>query len=259
MIHPSAIVSDDADIADGVTIGAFSVVNAGVRLGAGSVVGSHCVLGEPTADAYRGPQAEIRPCVIGPNSVIRSHTVLYQGVTLGASFECGHRVTIREGSAIGEGVRVGTLSDLQGDLTIGDYARLHSSVFVPGGTTIEDFVWLFPGVILTNDPHPPSDSCTIGATVRRFAAVAARAVIMPGIEVGEHALVGAMSLVTRDVPSRMVVLGSPARVVGPVTDVKCRHEAGDTRDVYPWPDHFRRSYPDGVFPGDVAQPTGDMR
>lgn len=247
-IHSSAIVSADAHIGDGVTIGPFSVVHAGATIGPGSTIGSHCVLGEPTADFYGGPQDEVRPCVIGPSSVIRSHTVIYQGASIGPGFECGHRVTIREGSVIGTGVRIGTQSDLQGDLVVGDYVRMHSSVFIPARTTIEDFVWLFPGVTLTNDPHPPSDSCTQGPTIRRFAAVGARAVVMPGIEIGEHALVGAMSLVTKDVPGRTVVVGAPAKQIGPVTDVKCRHEAGVATDVYPWPDHFRRGYPDGVLP-----------
>lgn len=247
-IDPSAIVSDDARIGSGVTIGAFSVVNAGVTIGAGTTIGSHCVLGEPPADFYDGPQAEVRPCVIGANSIIRSHTVIYQGATLGPDFECGHRVTIREGSVIGTGARVGTLSDLQGDLTVGDYVRMHSNVFVPAHTTIEDFVWLFPGVTLTNDPHPPSDTCITGPTIRNFAAVAARALVMPGVTVGEHALVGAMSLVTRDVPDSTVVVGVPAEAIGPITDVKCRHEAGVEKGVYPWPDHFRRGYPDGVLP-----------
>lgn len=250
-VHPTSVVSDGAVLADGVIVGPFTVVHAGVSIGPGSTIGSHCVLGEPTADAYNGPQVAPRPCIIGANSIIRSHSVIYQGVSLGAGFECGHRVTIREGSTIGAWVRIGTQSDLQGDLIVGDYVRMHSSVFVPARSTIEDFVWLFPGVTLTNDPHPPSDSCTAGPTIHRFAVVAARAVLMPGVDVGEHALVGAMSLVTRDVPNRTVVVGSPAKPVGPVTDVKCRHEAGVSRDVYPWPDHFHRGYPAGVFPADV--------
>jgi carbonic anhydrase/acetyltransferase-like protein (isoleucine patch superfamily) len=67
-------------------------------------------------------------------------------------------------------------------------------------------------------------------------------------------LVGAMSLVTRDVPAGTVVVGVPAKAIGPTSDVKCRHQAGVPRDVYPWPDHFRRGYPDGVLP---APGSGD--
>ncbi len=246
-VHPTALVSSSATLGEGVTVGPFSILHDGVVLGDRSIVGSHCVLGEPTGEFYAGGALPaVRPCAVGAEAVIRSHTVIYQGVTVGQAFETGHRVTIREGSVIGDGVRVGTLSDLQGDLVIGNYARLHSNVFVSQLSTIEDFVWLFPHVVLTNDPHPPSDTCTEGPVIRRFAVVAARAVVMPGIEVGERSVVGAMSLVTRDVLPETVVVGVPARAVGPTSDIRCRQGALET--VYPWTSHFRRGYPDDVLP-----------
>lgn len=254
-VHPSAVVSADAELGSGVTVGAFTVVHAGVVLGDGAVVGSHCVLGEPTADEYDRNRGEPAPlaCRVGDRSIIRSHTVIYRGVTIGPDLQTGHRVTIREGSEIGTGVRIGTLGDLQGDLRLGDHVRLHSNVFVSQLSVVEDFVWLFPRVTLTNDPHPPSDSCLRGVTVRRFAVVAAGVLALPGVEIGENALVGARSLVTRDVPAAMVALGSPAEIAGPVADVRCRHDA--LGQVYPWPVQFRRGYPDGALP-DPDELTG---
>jgi acetyltransferase-like isoleucine patch superfamily enzyme len=179
---------------------------------------------------------------------------VYAGATIGDDFQCGHYVNIREGSRIGGNVRVGTLSDLQGDLTIGDHVRLHSNVFVPKGSTIEDFVWIFPHAVMTNDPHPPSDTCTEGPVIRRFAAVAAHATIMPGVEIGEGALVGAKTLVRSDVPPGAVVLGVPGRIVGKTDDVTCRH--GRLEQVYPWWTHFRRGYPEGVLPDAGKAPSG---
>jgi acetyltransferase-like isoleucine patch superfamily enzyme len=245
-VHRTSWVSPEARLGEGVTVGAFSVVHEGVELGEEAVVGSGVVLGEPTADFYHASSYEPLPCRIGARAVIRSHAVIYAGATIGDDFQCGHHVTVREGSAIGSNVRIGTLSDLQGDLTIGDHVRLHSSVFIPQGTTIEDFVWIFPHAVLTNDPHPPSDTCTEGPTIRRFAAIAAHATIMPGIEIGEGALVGAKALVRGDVPPGTVVVGVPGRIVGKTADIECRD--GRLNNVYPWWTHFRRGYPDGVLP-----------
>ena len=246
-IHPTAVVSPDATLGRGVTIGPFSVVHDGVVLGEESAVESHVVLGSPPGAFYADPAShEVEPCAIGPQAVIRSHTVVYAGVTIGEHFECGHHVTIREGSRIGSSVRVGTQSDLQGLLEVGDFVRIHSNVFVAQYSTIEDFAWLLPNVTLTNDPHPPSDSCTIGPTIRRFAVVSAGATVFPGVEIGESAVVGAMSLVRDDVDPQTVVVGIPARRLGSTADVSCSDGRLDA--VYPWWAHFRRGYPAGVLP-----------
>ena len=246
-VHPTSVVEDGARLGDGVRIGPFCLVHAGVDIGEGSIVDSHCVLGAPTASFYIDPPGYVPgPCTIGPRAVLRSHSVVYAGTDIGSDFECGHHVTIREGSRIGSHVRVGTRSDLQGDLAIGDCTRLHSNVFVAQRTTVEDLVWLLPNVTLTNDPHPPSDSCTLGPTIRRFAVIAAGATVFPTVEIGEGALVGAGSLVREDVPAHTVAYGIPARLAGPTSAVACKD--GRLDPVYPWWTHFRRGYPDGVLP-----------
>jgi acetyltransferase-like isoleucine patch superfamily enzyme len=212
-VHDTSIVSPDALVGDGATIEPFCLVGA---------------------------------CTIGSGALIRSHSVVYADVEIGDDFECGHHVKIREGSRIGKGVRVGTDCDLQGLLTIGDYARLHSGVFVPQHTAIEELVWIFPRAVLLNDPHPPSDTCTEGPTIRRAAVIGAAATIFPGVEIGEGALVAAGSVVREDVAPETVVAGVPARVVGKTAEVKCHH--GRLASVYPWWSHFRRGYPEGVLP-----------
>jgi acetyltransferase-like isoleucine patch superfamily enzyme len=247
-VHPTTVVSQGAILGHGVTIGPFCVIHDNVELGDGSIVESHVILGSPAAAYYDDPESyEPEPCSIGARAVVRSHTVVYAGVTIGESFECGHHVTIREGSRIGASVRVGTRSDLQGHLAVGDFVRIHSNVFVAQHSTVEDFAWLLPNVTLTNDPHPPSDTCTVGPTIRRFAVVSAGATVFAGVDVGEEAVIGAMSLVRDDVASRTVVVGVPARVLGATADVTCKE--GHLDAVYPWWSHFQRGYPDGVLPG----------
>lgn len=250
-VHPTSVVSPSAVLGAGVVVGPLCVIHDEVTIGEGSHVDSHTVLGAPTAGYYDDPSMYERPpCRIGARAVIRSHCVVYAGVEIGEQFECGHHVSIREGSRIGDSVRVGTGSDLQGNLTIGSHARLHSDVFVAQESTIEELVWLLPSVVLANDPHPPSDTCTVGPTIRRFAVISAGAMVFPGVEVGEAAVVGAMTLVREDVPPGSLVVGVPGRVVGRAEDVECK--AGRLDRVYPWWTHFRRGYADGVLPDPAA-------
>lgn len=246
-VHPTSVVSPRAELGADVTVGPLCVIHDNVMIGAGTIVDSHTVLGAATGEYYDDRSAyEAAPCVIGARAVIRSHCVFYAGAEIGDGFSCGHHVTIREGTRIGDHVRVGTFSDLQGNLTIGNYSRLHSNVHIGQLSTVEDFVWLFPYVVLTNDPHPPSDTCTQGPTIRRFAVVATHTTVFPAVEIGEGALVGAMTLVRQDVPPNAIVIGAPGKQVGTTADVVCRE--GRLERVYPWWTHFRRGYPEGVLP-----------
>jgi acetyltransferase-like isoleucine patch superfamily enzyme len=232
------VIHQDAVLGDGVQIGPFSVVHAGVQLGADTVVGSHCVIGHP------GPDGAARELVIGAGSVIRSHTVVYGGSTFAGRLETGHGVILREGIEAGANLRVGTLCDLQGDTSIGDYVRLHSGVFVGKHAALGDFVWIFPHAVLTNDPHPPSEAQE-GVVVEDYAVIAARVVLLPGVRVGHGAVVGAGSVVTRDVAADDLVLGAPAKPHSRAADIRL-HDAPDTA-AYPWRRHFHRGYPEDVI------------
>lgn len=235
-IHPSAWVDDAAVIGEGVSIGAFCVIHAGVELRPGTTVGSHCILGE----TGRPGGAATQPTVIGEGSLLRSGTIVYAGVATGEKFETGHRATIRENTQIGHHVRIGTLSDIQGDCSFGDYCRLHSNVHVGKGTRVADFVWLYPYVVITNDPHPPSDVVQ-GVTVERFAVIATSSVILPGVTIGSGSLVSAMSLVRSHVRAGMVVAGNPAEEVCEVTRIRDRRDR--RQSAYPWRYHFERGMP----------------
>ena len=217
MIHPTAVIAEGAELADNVEIGAFTLVHEGARLGNGAVVASHCSIGEPTALAHGSP------LVLGAGCLIRSHTVIYAGSTFEDGLETGHHVTIRERVTAGPNLRVGTNADVQGDALFGRYVRLHSGVQVHKGSTVGDFVWIFPGAVLTNDPHPPSDIAFGGPIVEEFAVIAATACIAPGVRVGARSLVAASSMVTRDVEPDTVVMGSPARPVGPTSGLSLIH------------------------------------
>jgi hypothetical protein len=109
---------------------------------------------------------------------------------------------------------------------------------------VSDFVWIFPNVVLTNDPHPPSDLADLGVHVGRFAVIGTNVTILPGLSIGADSLVSASSLVTRDVPDGQLVRGVPAKIIGPASMVTLRDGTG--RPAYPWRQHFHRGYPEEV-------------
>ena len=198
-----------------VSISPLSVVAEGVRLGDGGVVEELCVIGR------HGPDA---PTVIGPTATIRSHTVIYAGNTIGANFATGHHTLLREANTIGDNVSIGSLSVVEHHVTIGDGVRIHSQCFVPEYSVLEPGAWLGPRVTLTNAPFPRCPdvaSCLVGVTVGRDARVGANVTILPGVHIGERALIGAGAVVTKDVPPGVVVTGLPARPVKSVDDLLC--------------------------------------
>ena len=238
-IDPSARISRNVDIGQNVTIGCNCIVYDNVRIGAGSVIGPHCILGEPTMAFYRDRTYENAPLVIGADALLRAGSVLYAGSEFGDGLQTGGRVSIREGSKFGHHCRIGTLCDVQGFCDVGDYCNLHSNVHVGQMSSLGNFVWIFPYVVLTNDPNPPVGPL-VGARIDDFAAVATMSVVLPGVHVGRDALVGAHSLVRKDVPPEAVVVGSPARQIGTIHDIKGR---SDGQPVYPWREHFERGMP----------------
>lgn len=237
-IHPTSHVDPEAIIGENVEIGPFTVVHKNVRIGDGTKIGSHCELGVPSS------LGDGSPLVIGSDSLIRSHSIFYESSTFGSRLVTGHRVTVREMTQAGENLQIGTLDDIQGHCSIGSYVRFHSNVHIGQASIIEDYVWIFPYVVLTNDPHPPSD-VQLGATLKKYCAIATMSVILPGVTVGRGALVGASSCVTRDVQDHHIAAGNPAQDKGPTSNIKLRDGSG--RSAYPWTSHFSRGYPEAVL------------
>ena len=212
-----------------------SIVHSGVELGDGSRVGAFCELGVPT------PLALNDRLIIGRDAEIRSHSVFYSGSRFGDGLRTGHRVTVRENTVAGQHFQIGTLSDIQGNCFIGNHVRFHSNVHIGKHSRIGNFVFVFPYVVLTNDPTPPSDEL-LGVFLDDYSIIATMSVVLPGARVGSGALVGAMSLVKGEVPPDTIYVGNPGRLVGSTSKVKLRN--GEA--AYPWRRHFHRGYPEEI-------------
>jgi len=188
-------------------IAATAIVHRNVRLGRNVTVEDFCIIGAPF------PGGETEETVIGDGAVIRSHTVIYAGNTIGRNFATGNKANIRERNTIGDDVSIGTLSIVEHHVTIEDGVRIHSGVFVPEYSILKRGCWLGPGTVITNARfplHPDAKKTLQGAIIEEDAKVGAHCTLLPGVRIGRGALVGAGSLVSRDVPAGQIAYGHPA-------------------------------------------------
>jgi acetyltransferase-like isoleucine patch superfamily enzyme len=180
------------------------------------IVEDFVILGAPP----RGHQAGDLALIIGAGSIIRSHSVIYAGSTIGAGFQTGHHVMLREANTIGDKVSIGTNSVIEHHIIFEEGVRVHSCVFIPEYSLLQRGAWVGPNVVVTNALYPLSPEAKTqlkGATLRPHAKVGANATLLPGVVIGESALVGAGTVVTKDVPDGKVVVGNPMRIINDIS------------------------------------------
>ncbi len=190
----------------------------------GSLIGRNVILGYPTRMAVKNSLFHLpfnfgefdqisKGSKVGRNCIIRSGSVIYETAEIGDEVQTGHNILIREGSIIGEKSIIGSSTQLDGMVKIGRNVVIQSSAYLPHLTIVEDDVFIGPKVCMTNDPYPYS-SRLIGVTIAKGAIVGANSCMVPGVRVGENAIVAAGSVVTRDVSPNTIVAGNPARFHG---------------------------------------------
>lgn len=140
-------------------------------------------------------------------------SVFYESSVIGDNLVIGHFVCVREVTRSGKGLQLGSASDIQGHCEIGDYVRTHRGVHVDQKSKIGNFVWMYPDVLLTKNPNPPSEFL-MGPIVGDFSIIASKAAMLPGVILGKKVFVTACSLFCIDVPDGKLVSGSSAKILG---------------------------------------------
>lgn len=233
----SSVVHPSARIGEGTTLGEFCVVGENVVIGKGCRIGNHVVIHADTkvgdtvriddhaslgkkpmkaANSATTKEQELPPLEVGELSIVGTGVVLYRGAKIDGKVLMADLATIRENVTIGRGTIVGRGVTVENFCTVGRFCKLESECYITAYSTLEDRVFIAPGVVTSNDNYVGRTAERFkhfkGVTVKKGARIGAGTVTLPGVVIGEDALVAAGSVVTADVPARKIVLGTPARV-----------------------------------------------
>lgn len=229
-VHPTAVIAADAELSDRCVIGPNVKIGSGCKIGhyvvihADTVVGNnvriddHASLGKlpmKAANSATTKEQELPPLTLGDLCIVGTGVVLYRGAAIDSKVLMADLCTVRENVKIGRGTIVGRGVTVENFCTVGRFCKLESECYITAYSELEDRVFVAPGVVTSNDNYVGRTAERFkhfkGVTIRRGGRIGAGSVLLPGITVGEDGLVAAGSVVTRDVPPRTIVMGSPAK------------------------------------------------
>lgn len=188
-----------------------------VTVGKNVEIGTNSIIGYPPI-GFKPGELKVE---IGDDSRIMTNAVIYGGNVFGKNTLMGHRVYIREKNVFGDNCQLGTNTEIEGYSKFGNRVKLHTRVHVGQYSELKNKIFIAPGTILTNDPHPPCGKCLKGPTIHDYVAIGANVTISPRVIIGTKAIVGAGAVVTKDVEPRTIVAGVPAKKIGMIDDLVC--------------------------------------
>ena len=201
-----------------------AVVHPGTMLGDRVQVLEHAVVGkQPTlSPRSTAKRDELPPLELGAGTIVSTGAVVFAGTTVGERAIVGDQACVRERCTIGDDVVIGRGSLVENDTSVGALTKIQAHAYITAYSLLEDNVFIAPCVVTTNDNFmgrtEKRHDLVKGPTIRRGARIGGGCVLLPGIEIGEEAFVGAGAVVIRDVPARALVVGNPARQIREVPD-----------------------------------------
>ena len=227
-------VEDGTKIGDNVRVGAFAQILYGSVIEDDCVIGSHCIIGhfskfelQKTDFSMTSPKVAefvIKDPVtrIGEGSIIRSGSTIYKHVVIGRKLRTGHGALIREHVTLGDNCIVGTQAILDGYIKVASKSMIQSQCYVTQSVKIGTGVFIAPGCIFLDNKKVVLGQGLNGPKVEDYVRISAGAKILPGVTIGKYALIGAGSVVVKDIPSKAIAYGVPAEVKAFQSDEEIR-------------------------------------
>lgn len=218
-LAPGLTLGEDVELPPDLELGANVVIHPGVRIGAGCALEDGAVVGKAPrlSRGSRSRRDGIAGTVLGNGAVVGAGAVVLAGTTIGPRSIVAVHAFVRERTAVGADCLVGTGAVIGCDVVTGERMKLQTNAILVSGSIAEDDVFIGPSVSSMNDNTAGRMKPALrGVVLRRGCRIGGSVALLPGVEIGEDALVGAGAVVTSDVPAGAVAMGVPARVVGEV-------------------------------------------
>jgi acetyltransferase-like isoleucine patch superfamily enzyme len=211
----NVVVEEDVLIEEGVEIGHNSVILKGTHIMKNSKIGNNCVIGiKPQGNNRMRGNKSSTTLLISENVKIGNLVSIYSGTTIGQHVFIGDHASIRENVIIDQDTVVGRGVIIELNSTIGKACTIQTLAYVTGDTIIEDHVFIGPCVSMSNDKYMGKSPYELkGPVIKKGASIGNNATLLPGVIIDNDSVVGAGSVVTKDVQNNRIVVGNPARIL----------------------------------------------
>jgi len=219
-ISKNVTMGEHVVIEKNVVIGEDVVIGHHVIIKAGTVIGNHVMIDDlvslgraPTSNKKmaRKPVNDLAPLVIEDHVKIGSNCVVYRGSTISEGVFIGDLASIREKVKVGKGSIIGRNAMVENNTCIGERVTIQTSAYVTADMLIEDEVFIGPCFSSSNDKYMGEGNYPHqGPVLKKGAKIGNNAIFLPGVVIGEKAIVGAGAVVTKNVKDHDVVIGNPA-------------------------------------------------
>lgn len=231
-------ISDKAIIGENITVGKFTVIEDGVVIGDNCFIGHNVVIHEGTiikssvriddntvigklpmrsVNSIFKDEEELPNCIIEEECLIGATTIIYRGCKIGKKTLIADMATIRENVKIGEKTIIGRGATIENFCTVGSNCKIQTNVYLTAYSEVEDYVFIAPCVVTSNDNYAARSKERFGkfkgVTIKRGGRIGAGAIVLPGKVVEEEGFAAAGALITKDIPNKKIVMGSPARII----------------------------------------------